>query len=167
MPMLPRHQLAPFKRRLAAKVVDALLAFGCAFSTELVISVTGASSWWALVGIFAAIAYLFLGDAMNGQSLGKRLFDLQVVDFRHGYPCTLWQSAIRNAAGFGWLRIFQLAEESEAIDAGTFTGQVVIDTRPLSASRPDLKPSQGNLAASQPAAKIDFEGIGEFVRRKK
>ncbi len=54
----------------------------------------------SFVGAFAAMAYVALQDGLgSGQSFGKRLFELRVVDETTRLPCTVEQSLRRNAVG--------------------------------------------------------------------
>lgn len=53
------------------------------------------------------MAYLLFSDALaNGQSLGKRLLKIKVVDFKTGKPCSVLQSFLRNVTIF--LGLFDL-----------------------------------------------------------
>jgi uncharacterized RDD family membrane protein YckC len=48
-------------------------------------------------GYLFLILYLFLADGLeNGQSIGKKVMKISVVDTRTGVPCTFGQSFIRN-----------------------------------------------------------------------
>jgi uncharacterized RDD family membrane protein YckC len=56
--------------------------------------------------------YLLVADALpGGQSVGKRIWKLSVVDAATGAPCTVWQSFVRNIfflilGGIEWMVIF-------------------------------------------------------------
>lgn len=64
---------------------------------DLGIAVFLAAGFIYPVGILIALTYLFLGDAlMSGQSIGKRLFGLSVIDLKTGDPITYEKSFIRN-----------------------------------------------------------------------
>jgi hypothetical protein len=69
------------------------------------------------------------------------------------------------------VRIWQYGEEEAAIEAGNFTGQMVVDVR-----QPKQKPaSSGSSEGAQepgkpaPGRPLDLEGLGTFLqsRRKK
>ena len=50
-----------------------------------------------VISTVVALIYLFLSDALpRGQSLGKLVLVISVIDRRSGHYCTLWQSFIRN-----------------------------------------------------------------------
>lgn len=50
----------------------------------------------SLLAIVAALVYLFLRDGIGGQSLGKLLVGLVVVNVRTGLPANVKDSALRN-----------------------------------------------------------------------
>ena len=170
--MNPKYHLASLNQRIVAKLLDGVIAFLIFFAFVLVIVFGGLSeeitTLVVLIGILFAKAYLLLADSWDGRSIGKRLCGLRVVNYRYGYPCKPWQSVVRNIAGFGILRLFQLAEEEDGIAAGTFTGEVVVD---LKASQKQI-PEDSSLAATRegtaaPSSKIDFEGIHALVRKRR
>jgi uncharacterized RDD family membrane protein YckC len=80
---------ADIRRRLGAAVVDSLL-----FTTCLIVYRTLDSALFLVVGF----VYLLLRDALfvQGQSVGKFLFSLLVVDLKTGRPCTRAGSVRRN-----------------------------------------------------------------------
>lgn len=81
---------SPVSRALA-RTVDVLLAA----ALYLLLRWIG-----SLVGAVVATAYVLLQDGLgSGQSFGKRLFELKVVDETTKLPCTLEQSLRRNAVG--------------------------------------------------------------------
>lgn len=60
-----------------------------------------ASSVFYPLGFFLGFFYLTCGDGLfQGQSLGKKLFSLQVVQQKNQRPCSLKKSWIRNIAFF-------------------------------------------------------------------
>lgn len=52
------------------------------------------------LNVILFFTYLPFKDAIFGQSIGKRLLGLQVVQKKTGKPCTPWQSFFRNIIGF-------------------------------------------------------------------
>jgi uncharacterized RDD family membrane protein YckC len=81
---------SPVSRALA-RTVDVLLAV----ALFLVLRWIG-----TFVGALVASAYVLFQDGLgSGQSFGKRLFELRVVDETTRLPCTLEQSMRRNAVG--------------------------------------------------------------------
>lgn len=89
--MIDREQTEDFPEpaepyaRVAAKLIDALLAFILAQVAPP-------------LGMLLGLVYLLAGDAMHGgQSFGKRLLGLRVVHPDSGLPATVRQSVYRNA----------------------------------------------------------------------
>jgi uncharacterized RDD family membrane protein YckC len=105
--------LATRLSRLVGQWLDSLVSFAivCASALPLLVSWRfGAVSLW--IGIAAAVLYILLSDGFrDGQSYGKRLLRIAVVDTHTGLPCTFGQSFIRNllllVLGFiDWIFIF-------------------------------------------------------------
>lgn len=101
-------QLASVEARLAAQLIDGVIALSLYF---VAIPVASLSESLVLLGPALFILYYLLSDALpGGQSLGKRLLKIAVVEESSDLPCTLAQSAMRNATQilgfFDWLWIF-------------------------------------------------------------
>ena len=109
--------LASRPNRLIAQVLDTIIALvpfiALVFLAEM------APGWIArrienlwLPALLVCLGYLFLADSLpGGQSYGKRLLGMAVVDERTGAPCSPWQSFVRNAmlsvlGIFDWAFIF-------------------------------------------------------------
>ena len=63
-------------------------------------------------GLILFVLYYLLADGLpQGQSLGKRLYKIAVVEKESGRPCSLFRSAIRNLTQilsvFDWIWIFR------------------------------------------------------------
>ena len=63
------------------------------------------------VAIVCCVLYILFADGLGeGQSIGKRLLGIRVVDSRTGAPCTYRQSFVRNIfyiiGIFDWICIF-------------------------------------------------------------
>jgi len=90
--------------RLAAQVIDTILV--------LVIAIPLAMFVGPLTGLAVFIIYLLFQDGLpKGQSLGKRLLKIAVVDKSTGKKCTFWKSFVRNIilavlGIFDWVFIF-------------------------------------------------------------
>lgn len=90
--------LASPKRRYLGQFIDILITWavfivflyiGNSFSVPQ--DITGISS------VFAACIYFIFSDALpKGQTLGKKLLNISVIDKQTGKYCTLWQSFLRN-----------------------------------------------------------------------
>jgi uncharacterized RDD family membrane protein YckC len=78
---------ADLSRRLSAATVDGLLVLSA-----------GMLFWnsGSLMYLVAALAYVLLRDAVNGQSVGKFVFGLVVIDLHTGRPSSAAASARRN-----------------------------------------------------------------------
>jgi uncharacterized RDD family membrane protein YckC len=101
--------LASPSERLGAQMVDTVLVVIVLF---LSVMLAIASPPVGLVGYLVAFAYLLLADGLpRGQSVGKRVFDIAVIDQRTRQPCTYGQSLLRNLllsflGIFDWIFIF-------------------------------------------------------------
>ena len=93
--------------RLGAQIIDAIIA--CLIYGVTLMLVPGwIDDGLAIIGF---LAYYLLADGLsNGQSLGKRLLDISVIDDDTGRPCDYAKSFLRNATQvvgiFDWLWIF-------------------------------------------------------------
>lgn len=98
--------LASRGSRLAAQFIDGIVAI----VLLLVVSgLAGGEKWGLALVLF--LAYWLLCDGLpNGQSLGKRLLKIAVVDEHTGAPCGLGKSLLRNVTQivglFDWVWIF-------------------------------------------------------------
>lgn len=71
-----------------------MLHLSVSFSSELGLTVFQGIDY--LLTLLAFAYFLFCDALPNGQSLGKRLFNMTVVGFPYGPFCTPLQSALRN-----------------------------------------------------------------------
>ena len=78
--------------RLIAKSIDMLIV--------VAIYLLLANLWNALAWILALLCCAFMDGLGTGQSIGKRILGLCVVEDQFGAPATLKQSALRNIAFF-------------------------------------------------------------------
>jgi len=117
---LLRYRKASLGRRLVALIVDSVVAFApLAGAAALMIALLPANSGVGIaLGILLVIAaigwmlyYRLTKDGRaHGQSIGKSLVDLMVVDLETNQPCTRGKSALRelvmlglNALPFGFV----------------------------------------------------------------
>ena len=86
--------LASRWQRLGAQVIDSVLML----MILLMAALFGmAAPFLGILGVVAALAYLLLADGLpRGQSVGKRVLDISVIDRRTLKPCTYGQSFVRN-----------------------------------------------------------------------
>lgn len=105
--------LAGLGRRLAGQWIDSAITFSLLFVVGRAAEFVGVSP--SAVGILAfgsAAAYYLFSDAMpNGQSVGKKLLGMSVIDERSYLDCNLYQSFMRNMTTpilniFDWIFIF-------------------------------------------------------------
>lgn len=95
--------------RLGAPLIDTVLIVLIVFLSALV---GMAAPSLGLLGVVVALAYLLLADGLpQGQSVGKRVLDIAVIDRRTLRPCTYGQSFLRNfllalLGIFDWIFIF-------------------------------------------------------------
>jgi uncharacterized RDD family membrane protein YckC len=100
--------LATFGERFAGHLLDSVLTCGgMVLGTYIGVSL-GVGSLPA-VGLF--LGYLLLSDGLgNGQSFGKKLVNIAVVDEKTGAPCTYGGSMVRNVLRmlgvFDWAFMF-------------------------------------------------------------
>ena len=84
--------LASVWRRLFAQLIDQILGV---FFIVVVVFLFGHSS--ALLGFLIYFLYVTLNDALpNGQSYGKYLMKIKVINEKNGKPCKLLESFSRN-----------------------------------------------------------------------
>lgn len=86
--------------RLIAQIVDGLIALGLGFAAMFGVgAVAGDGPFAALAFLVFYLGYFLFSDGLkNGQSLGKRIFGIRVIDFKSQNPCSHWQSFCRNFA---------------------------------------------------------------------
>jgi uncharacterized RDD family membrane protein YckC len=100
--------IASLGDRLVGQLVDGIVGVIVVFAT---LPFARQLSDTPAISIALGIGYLLFGDGLpGGQSIGKHLVNTAVVDSKTDAPCTLLQSAIRNALGFfgvlDWVFIF-------------------------------------------------------------
>lgn len=89
--------------RLIARAIDLLVI--------LAVLLVGKTAWMPL-GLVLGLLLCGLQDALgNGQSIGKRIMGLRVIEGRAGQSCSMTRSAIRNlpfilAFLFGFIPVF-------------------------------------------------------------
>ncbi|MDB5994553.1 MAG: hypothetical protein JWP42_1689 [Pseudomonas sp.] len=105
--------LAGLGRRWGGQMIDSLITVFLFFLVGRSADFVGLPS--SVVGALAVgsgVAYYLFSDAMpNGQSLGKKLLGMSVIDERSYLSCNLYQSFMRNITTpflsvFDWIFIF-------------------------------------------------------------
>lgn len=86
--LLGERRCTVFQRGLA-KGIDLLLATAFYFIGAV---------FWKPIGTLFAVVFLAVQDSMgNGQSIGKRIVGLRVIDDDTGLSCPIWNAVLRNA----------------------------------------------------------------------
>jgi uncharacterized RDD family membrane protein YckC len=91
-------EIASPVRRLAGQFLDGAVIYLGFIIAVLVGEVSDALGSVALIGaVVFGVGYLWFADGLpNGQSLGKRLLHMNVIDQNSGLPCSFGQSFLRN-----------------------------------------------------------------------
>ena len=107
------NNLAGLGRRLGGQWIDSLITLFVLFAVGQSAEFVGATpDAVGILAIVAAAAYYLFSDAMpNGQSVGKKLLGMSVIDERSHLNCNLYQSFMRNITTpilsvFDWIFIF-------------------------------------------------------------
>ncbi|CRM70710.1 RDD family protein [Pseudomonas fluorescens] len=105
--------LAGLGRRLGGQWIDSLISVFMLFFVGRAAEFLGFSpDVVAILAFGSAAAYYLFSDAMpNGQSVGKKLLGMSVIDERSHLNCNLYQSFMRNITTpilsiFDWIFIF-------------------------------------------------------------
>ncbi|WP_426136428.1 RDD family protein [Pseudomonas sp. PWP3-1b2] len=105
--------LAGLGRRLGGQWIDSLITLFLLFVVGRAAEFVGvAPDAVAILAFGSAAAYYLFSDAMpNGQSIGKKLLGMSVIDERSYLSCNLFQSFMRNVTTpilsiLDWIFIF-------------------------------------------------------------
>jgi uncharacterized RDD family membrane protein YckC len=105
--------LAGLGRRWGGQMIDSITTFFLFFAVGRAAEFVGLPpTVVALLALGSGAAYYLFSDAMpNGQSLGKKLLGMSVIDERSYLNCNLYQSFVRNITTpflsiFDWVFIF-------------------------------------------------------------
>lgn len=107
------NNLAGLGRRWEGQLIDSITTFFLFYAVGRAAEFVGLPPGVAgLLALGAGAAYYLFSDAMpNGQSLGKKLLGMSVIDERSYLNCNLYQSFMRNITTpflnvFDWIFIF-------------------------------------------------------------
>lgn len=85
-------------RRYLGQMIDMLIAWGIFLASFAFVEWLPVSKeyigGYALIP--ACVYFVFSDGFANGQSLGKKMLGMSVIDRRSGHYCTYWQSLLRN-----------------------------------------------------------------------
>ncbi|MBX8488454.1 RDD family protein [Pseudomonas cichorii] len=105
--------LAGLRRRWGGQMIDSLFTVFLFYSLLYLTGYAGLPTGVAAaITIGSSVGYYLFSDALpNGQSLGKKLLGMSVIDERSYLNCNLYQSFIRNITTpilsiFDWIFIF-------------------------------------------------------------
>jgi uncharacterized RDD family membrane protein YckC len=126
-----RAGLAPLEARLAAFVIDTLgvsVALALVLLPLQLIVGTNVENGSSLL----FLAYLLFRDAITGQSLGKRLMSIRVVNVSDGTDCSAIRSLGRNLTlSLGAFDLFPLVGTNKRRLGDWLAGTEVIKTAPV------------------------------------
>jgi len=90
------RDLASIGKRYLAQIVDQFIAIGLGLFVAYIFAMVGIEEFEiAMFCIY--IAYILFNDGLpNGQSLGKKLLSIKVINKTNATPCKLSESFIRN-----------------------------------------------------------------------
>lgn len=94
--------LASLFRRFVAACIDSygLVIVLVVLNSPFLGSKTTEFGVFCLLGsAFGFVTYYFLKDGVRGQSIGKRLLKIRVVEYGSGKPCNLFKSFVRSVVG--------------------------------------------------------------------
>ena len=104
--------LAPRFLRLVAVLIDVFGGFALLIALNFPLFVYTPKAFYDPIGkisIALYLVYLLFKDARGGQSLGKRIVRIKVIDRSSGHPCSALKSLLRNffvtLGLFDWLFI--------------------------------------------------------------
>ena len=105
------NNLAHPGKRFQGQFIDGFIAYVLGVFAFYLIDITSVRDVAVYSGVFIGLIYYLFSDAMpNGQSIGKKLLNIQVVNASNKQPCTLLESFLRNITFplglFDWIFIF-------------------------------------------------------------
>jgi uncharacterized RDD family membrane protein YckC len=104
------YEAAPLGRRFGAYIVDSALVLVVALAPMAVIPESEPLLFLLFVpSVILALTYRFFADGIfHGAALGKRLFDIYVVDAKTRQPCSPKQALLRMC--YQWIHVFALID---------------------------------------------------------
>jgi uncharacterized RDD family membrane protein YckC len=104
-------KLAHPGKRFQGQFIDGLIAYILGIIAFYLLHTIIGKDASFLVAVIIALAYFLFSDALpNGQSIGKKLLKIKVVNKETMQPCSLVQSLLRNITFplgiFDWVFIF-------------------------------------------------------------
>jgi len=91
------RDLASTGKRYLAQIVDQFIAIGLGLFVAYIFDLVGIKEIGIAMFWLIYIAYILFNDGLpNGQSLGKKLLSIKVINKTNATPCKLSESFIRN-----------------------------------------------------------------------
>ncbi len=139
----PEPNLASLGDRFIAHFIDYLIfVSGLALSVIIIVmAANGDDLFWKIVGVigrlclFPVIFYRLCADGLeDGQSYGKRLMKICVVDATSGKPCTFLKSLLRQIPSvlLGIIDIVFIFSQSRQRLGDTIANTIVVNKSPRS-----------------------------------
>lgn len=104
-------ELAHPGKRFQGQFIDGIAAYFFGYVSFFVLRQVFSADTAGYIGIAIGVAYFLLSDSLpNGQSIGKKLLKMRVVNGKTGEACSVVQSFLRNITFplgiFDWVFIF-------------------------------------------------------------
>ena len=131
--------LASLARRFVAQCLDALFALVVGAVTVFILGIDSQAG--IIAGIVLYIIYLLFRDALpNGQSVGKLVMKISVVNKTTRKPCKHTESIVRNALllFLGFIDCLTLGSRYRQRMGDMLANTIVVNERPRPAEAPDM-----------------------------
>ena len=89
---------AGFWRRFVATVIDGLLCVGLGYAAQWLGWSTRSLAYQAVTGVILLLYFGYFDGSPSGQTPGKRLLGIRVMDFETGAPLGFGRAAVRQFA---------------------------------------------------------------------
>lgn len=155
--IVPTYSKADISRRFWAMTIDYILVM-------LVIIIAGTKGW--IILIILCLIYIFIKDGlMSGQSVGKKMCGIMVVDIRTNKPCDIGTSVVRQLVR-GLCSILVVPELLNIFFIFYTNGRTmydeIVDTQVINVE--DYKPNQSSKSIVSIQANNTVEHISESIR---
>jgi uncharacterized RDD family membrane protein YckC len=108
--------MAPRTARFFAKLFDAMVLMAIMLPSFLLSAPANNLDGMNLltkISVLVFIFYLLFKDGLGGQSVGKRIMRISVINTKSRRPCSIFQSLIRNIALLSVLDVFFVMSSSQ------------------------------------------------------
>jgi uncharacterized RDD family membrane protein YckC len=121
--------MAPRTARFFAKLFDAMVLMAIMLPSFLLSAPANNLDGMNLltkISVLVFIFYLLFKDGLGGQSVGKRIMRISVINTKSRRPCSIFQSLIRNIALLSVLDVFLVMSSSQRRLGDWLAGTVVV-----------------------------------------